>query len=263
MHHRTGQHDRHTRAILGDDVGVNAPKRVVETESLEEGEDGVSVFEHDATGLADQFALLIAQEIDPSSVHPLNRPVRTDHHEGLGHRFDDIVHIRLGDRGRPKVLHTLRQRCIEVFQLHLRASALDGVPDTALEEVPVEISLDQVVLRAALHCLHSIPIILDKRQHDNWHAARYTSERRERVLGRGIGKGEVEEYYVDTTLRETLDARGQPIHPVQLKSGRPADVGKHLPDQTHITRVIFDQQDADGWRGVLFRHAWSLTPAAA
>ena len=73
-------------------------------------------------------------------------------------------------------------------------------------------------------------------------------------LSAGIGEGEVEEDDVDATVRETLDAARQPIHPVQLEGARPADVGKHLLDQTRIARVILDQQDADGFQIVLVRH---------
>src|SRR3989338_4912660 len=114
----------------------------------------------------------------------------------------------------------------QVADVLLGLFSLDGVTDGPREEAGSALSLDEVVLRAALHGRDGEALVPKAAQHDDRH----------------VRKIQIKEDSVELGLFEPFQGIAQPRHTYEIEQHRPR-LGQHLPDETRVSRVTLDEQD--------------------
>jgi hypothetical protein len=139
---------------------------------------------------------------------------------------------------------TLFERFVAALELKLRALALDGVPERPDEKVIIDVSFDEVILRAELDGLDGERDVLHAAEHHDWQVGRSFAEPQEGVHACAVGQREVDQDEIDAALAELREAGSQGIGDRNLKGSvfRP---GQKFPEKAHVFLIVFDEKNVN------------------
>jgi hypothetical protein len=131
---------------------------------------------------------------------------------------------------------------IEPPQALLGALALDRVAHRAHQEPPLDLALDQVVLRADVHGAHREVLVVVAGEHHDRQMHRRDVHPRHRLQPLRIGQREIEEHHLERPFGDQLQRLAEPgdVDHVECFAG----LAEQLADQTSVTRVVLDEQDS-------------------
>ena len=92
-HHRARERHGHVAAVLGDYAGIDSANDVIQLRLLEQGQNVDALLKQVASRPANQLMAFVPQQADGRLVDTLNGSVGIDHHQRLGHRFEDVVDV--------------------------------------------------------------------------------------------------------------------------------------------------------------------------
>ena len=133
-----------------------------------------------------------------------------------------------------------------------RAAPLDRVPDHAVQHVPGDLALDQVVLRSGPHRLLAEVLAGLPGQHDDGRLRLDAQQLPQPLQALRVGQAQIEQH----AGRVRDQGRGLAEGPGPLHHDRGVHLPQELLDEQGIAVVVFDQQDghllvaAGGGRGV-------------
>jgi len=110
------------------------------------------------------------------------------------------------------------------------------------EELPVDLALDEIVLRAALHREERERLVVVAREHDDRHLGRVRVHLREGLEALAVRQRQVQEHELGGLERQHLEPARQPVG-----AGEPERRGgifpQHLLDEAGVRRVVLDEED--------------------
>ena len=141
------------------------------------------------------------------------------------------------------VLLGVQARDLELLARLVRAPALDRVAHGARQSLPVDLALDQVVLRARGDRVDAAPLVVEAGQDEHGQVHAIGLERVQRRQAVGVRQVEVQQHAVDVVevLAPRLGERHRP-HDLDVRA---AD-REQLLDEQRVAVVVLDEQDADG-----------------
>src|SRR5205823_1655417 len=117
---------------------------------------------------------------------------------------------RVGDEHRRRALID-RER--EPAELHLRALALDGVPDHPREQMALDPPLHEVVLGTGAHGLEREGLVVQTGNHDDRLPGGAVMRAMKRLDPFAVGQAEVQEYNIHGGPAQPLGRRREPVPP--------------------------------------------------
>ena len=139
------------------------------------------------------------------------------------------------------LFHASLEIGIQGPDLHLGALALDGVPDGAHEQVPIEFPLDQVILRALPDRAHGGLRVVPAGEHHDRDPGSGTANVCERFESPAVGEGQVQENEVRPSAAQDLQPGSEAVR-IFDEEGLLPRVADELPDQPGVAGVVLDQQ---------------------
>ena len=140
----------------------------------------------------------------------------------------------------------MQPRDLELLARLVGAPALDRVADRARQPLPVDLALDQVVLRAGGDGLDAAPLVVEPGEHEHRQVGAVGLEPVQRREPVRVGQVEVQQHAVD--LVELLAPRLRERLRAHDLDERAAD-GEQLLDEQRVAVVVLDEQDANRRRG--------------
>ena len=170
------------------------------------------------------------------------------HQAGVGQKWHrqsgDLVEGRL-------VLQRVRQLTTGVSKEALAvlyAFALDGIAQRSHQPLRIDVSFDQVVLGALLHCFDSEVLVVQAAEDHDRHIWRRRASLNEGLEPGAIGQPQIQQHDVDAWLAQTPESARQAIDVGQCYGSLIVGFRQHHADQPRIAGVIFDQQNVQGAR---------------
>ena len=132
---------------------------------------------------------------------------------------------------------------LELLARLVGAPALDRVAHRARQALPVDLPLDQVVLRARGDGLDAAALVVEARQHEHRHLRPVALEPVQRGQPVRVGQVEVEQDAVD--LRRACSRRASASVCARISSTVRAADREQLLDEQRVAVVVLDEQDPD------------------
>ena len=187
----------------------------------------------------------------------------------LGVQHQHGVHVVLDDGAQPR---------LAVAQALVKLLPLQRVEDGARQQVGIELTFHQVVLRALLQGLQPQGFVLADGENHHRHVRCLPVQRSEALQSVAIRQGEVQQDQVHLAGSKALQPAGQAVGHLQADAHAPC-FGQHFPDQPRVAGVVLDQENADygrwtsddgcrdtshfrlwmsrcGWRDAAHRRSW-------
>ena len=142
----------------------------------------------------------------------------------------------------PRVLLGVGARELELLAGLLGAPALDRVADRARQPLPVDLALDQVVLRARGDGLDPAPLVVEAGEHEHRQVRAVGLDLVQRRQALRVGQVEIEQHAVDLLVLPAPGLRQRRgAHDLDQRA---AD-REQLLDEQRVAVVVLDEQDAD------------------
>jgi hypothetical protein len=129
-----------------------------------------------------------------------------------------------------------------VLELHLVALALDRILHRAQQELAVQASLDQVVLRAAFHGRKRDRGVVVSGEHDDGHGGRMRVDLGEGLQAEAVGQRQIEQHECGVAGIQPLEAAQQPVLAMHFER-YVGVLGDHLADESRVPGVVLDKED--------------------
>jgi len=114
----------------------------------------------------------------------------------------------------------------------------------------VALAFEQVILRVAVHDLRHDPGIGSTGEHDDRHLGGGSHQRVDRAQPLGVGERQIGQYGVETMLAEQRFGLARGRRDRRRVLPRIIEIQDTLQEQG-ITRIVFNQQEADGHNALL------------
>ena len=128
------------------------------------------------------------------------------------------------------------------LELFLVAFALDGILHRAQQQFPVDLALDEVILRAALDRGQCQRLVVGAGEDDDGDFGRMRVDLGERLEAQAVGQRQVEQHEGDIAAGKRLETAREAVGVLEPESGGRL-LQEHFPDQAGVARVVLDQQD--------------------
>jgi hypothetical protein len=131
--------------------------------------------------------------------------------------------------------------------------SFDGETNAARHGLGVHAALHQIILRPLAGRSKRHLFVIKASDDDHRKVRRLGAQLGERLKAFAVGQREVQQDDIHITLGELFQPAREPVSPPQVYRGA-CRLEEHLPKQSRVGRIVFDQQDP-GWSVIHLIHS--------
>lgn len=172
--------------------------------------------------------------------HPIKIDERNSH--AVAHAAREF-HLFLCHSNKTAPVKEPGQRVYErqILELSQKAMTFTRIADHAYEQIPINMALDEEVLRSLANGRHCQVLIVVAGQHNDGHRSNGTMHPAKGIDANTIGQRQVEQ---DQIVRAFAQARDPFVNPAYRGDGEFRVNPQHFMQQPRVARIILDQQES-------------------